>query len=419
MFQSYLNILEKQKNEMSDLVQSWANINSGSENLSGLAEMLKVLKQAFSGLGAQITQVPLPPRKRVNHQGEIEEFPVGDALVISKHPNAPLKVVLGGHMDTVFSPSHPFQKAEKIDANTLRGPGVADMKGGLVIILKALEALEDSPLSGKLGWEVIINADEEIGSPSSTHLFAEAAKRAQLGLIFEPSFPDGSLVSSRKGSVNFTVVVRGKAAHVGRDFFMGVNAITAMARFIMGVDGLSSHYKGITVNVGSVEGGGAVNIVPDLAIARVNVRVKEPKDLKVIKQTMQEVVNGCISHDGISMVLYENVERAPKIIDPKTQLLFEAFKNIGNDLGIDLKWQPSGGVCDGNTLAAAGLPTIDTLGVVGGNIHTIDEYILIDSLPKRAGLIACFLMKLASEGMFFETLGGEPHGQIIDSKTAR
>ena len=300
-------------------------------------------------------------------------------------------------MDTVYPPSSPFQKVERLDHNTLRGPGVADMKGGLLVMLKALETLENSPYAGKIGWEVLINPDEEVGSSGSEPLFLESAKRNHLGLIFEPAFADGSLVNERKGSANFTIVAHGKSAHAGRDFYMGRNAIILLSRCILGLDTLNNRYRQITVNVGSVEGGGALNIVPDLAICRVNVRMVNPDDLPLMKVSIQEMVNGSVPPDGTSLTIYEHGGRFPKVFDEKSQALYNALKTCGESLGMDLKWQLSGGVTDGNILAHAGLPTIDSLGVIGGHLHTPEEFMLIDSLVERTRLTACFLMKLAAQ----------------------
>lgn len=393
---SYVNQFPERKDETLQLLQSWVNINSHSENLVGLEEMIHALKTTFSSLEGEIKEITLPPYKKIDSKGLIGEIPVGKALSITKHPQAPFKVFFGGHMDTVYPTTDPFQKGVLLDQQ-YKGPGAADMKGGLLVLFKALEALEQSPYAGKIGWEVLINPDEEIGSPSSEFLLKQAAKRNQLALIFEPSFPDGSIVHERKGSINFTIISRGKAAHAGRDFYSGRNAISALARFILGVETLTNRYKGITVNVGHVEGGGAANIVPDLAICKVNIRITHPKDFSITKESLEEMVKGSVSPDGIAMEIYQHSERPPKPFDEKQQRVFEQLKACAAKFNIDLKWQSTGGVCDGNILAAAGLPTIDSLGVVGGNLHTADEYLLVDSLWERARLVAFYLMKLANQ----------------------
>lgn len=396
MFEAELNWVYDQQSSMIDLLQDWGNINSCTDNMDGLEAMLQALKSAFAVLGGKVEEISLPPRLVVNNKGQITHVPVGKALRATKHPLSQTKVLLGGHMDTVYPLFSPFQNVAKIDSQRMQGPGITDMKGGLVVMLKALEALERSQYAGKIGWEVIINSDEEEGSPSSTALFTEAAKRNQIGLVYEPAFSDGRLVSSRKGSVNYTLFIKGRSAHAGRDFFSGKSAISAIATLIVAIEELTNETKGITVNVGRIEGGYAPNIVPDFAICRFNIRIGEIADLTELVEKLNQRINECNQKEGIAATLIQTSSKPPKPFDEKNQRLFDALEKCALDLNINLKAKPSGGVCDGNTLSAAGLPTIDTLGVVGGNIHTHEEYILLDSLTERAALSTLFLMKLAN-----------------------
>ena len=181
-------------------------------------------------------------------------------------------------MDTVFAADHAFQHYQYVDDNCVNGPGVADMKGGLLVMLTALQALELSPNATNLGWEVLINADEEIGSIGSAPLLHDSALRNHLGLIYEPSMPDGTLAGARKGSGNFSLLIRGKAAHAGREHHLGRNAIAALATAMTALDNLNQHSDNITVNLGRIVGGGAVNVVPDLAICHFNVRTVTHED---------------------------------------------------------------------------------------------------------------------------------------------
>lgn len=394
-FLSTLNKIETQQQSMLELLEHWANINSSSDNLEGLATMLSEIRKSFLPLGGNIEEIPLRPTQSIDSVGRIYDSPHGNALHIQKHLNAPIKVFLGGHMDTVFPREGPFQKTTRIDSNTLNGPGVADMKGGLVVLLKALEILEASEFAGIIGWEVLINPDEEVGSLGSEPLLSSCAKRNQIGLIFEPAFYDGSLVSSRKGSANFTIVARGRPAHAGRDFYLGRNAISAMSRFILKAELLNDKAKGITVNIGQISGGVASNIVPDLCICHFNLRVSNPEDLRISFDQLQSVIAEINKEEGLSLSLYTHHSRLPKPFDEKNSSLFDQISHCAKELGVDLQCKPSGGVCDGNLLSSLGLPVIDTLGVIGGNLHTPDEYMVIDSLVQRTQLTALFLMQLA------------------------
>lgn len=399
---AYIDPLRSQKNSMIDLLQKWVNINSHTDNIDGLKKMADAIEASFSPLGGLLKRIPLEDRQKIGPNGKLIRVPTGEALSIKKHPEAKLQVLLGGHYDTVYPQTSPFQTAEMLDAEILRGPGVADMKGGLVILLMALTALEKSPYAGKIGWEVLINPDEEVGSPASHYLFKERAPHYKIGLLFEPAFPDGSLVNERKGSINYTIVAHGKAAHAGRDFYSGRNAIIAMARFAQGAETLNDRRRGVTVNVGSFQGGGPTNIVPDLAICKINVRMENAKDLKLITAAIHEMVKGSSMQNDVTFELIEETIRSPKPFDKPNRLLFEALRNTAQDLEMDLKWQPSGGVCDGNTLHAAGLPTIDTLGVIGGHIHTHDEFMVTGSLVERCRLTTLFLMQLADKKYVLE-----------------
>ncbi|CCB86161.1 putative uncharacterized protein [Parachlamydia acanthamoebae UV-7] len=393
---SYVNWIQGEQEDLVALLETWTNINTSSFNLEGLQKQTTLLKEAFSKLGGHVEEIALPPCEQIDSKGKWRQKPLGKALSIIKHPEAPIQVFLGGHMDTVFAPESAFQKTQKIDQNILQGPGVADMKGGLIILLKALEALEKSPFAGKIGWHVLINPDEEIGSPGSAPLIRQFSKNKQLGLLFEPAFSDGSIVSARKGSANFTVIAKGKSAHAGRDFAAGRNAIVGLARLICELDELNDLDQKVTLNIGKVEGGEAVNVVPDTALCRFNMRASLPEEFVLVKETIHNILSTLNANKEITLTLYQHGERTPKMFDEKHQALFKNLQQTAQAMGVALTWKASGGICDGNILAEEGIPSIDTLGAVGGNIHTHEEYILINSLVQRAQLTALFLMQLES-----------------------
>jgi glutamate carboxypeptidase len=393
--------------QMCQQVIDWCNINSGTENLAGIAAMADALRREFAVLGGTFEELPVPPAESIDSQGRTTQLRLGPALrFTNRHPDGmqpgeaasgrPLRVLLNIHRDTVYGIDHPFQTCTRLDARTLRGPGVIDAKGGLVVMLAALRAIERSPFADRIGWEVLINADEEIGSPGSAGLLARTARENDLGLLFEPALPDGSLVSRRRGTGNFTVVVRGRSAHAGRDFERGRSAVVTLAEMVLQLHALNGGLPGITVNVGRVEGGGAVNVVPDLAIARVNVRTTVPDDEAKVIAELRRIVAAAGAKDGISAELHGGITSPPKLPDDRTRRLMEVVESCGRDLGLPINWRDSGGASDGNKLAAAGLPNIDTLGPRGGNIHSPEEFLLLDSLVERAKLTALVLMKLVS-----------------------
>ena len=217
-----------------------------------------------------------------------------------------------------------------------------------------------------------------------------------LGLVFEPSLPDGTLVSARKGSGNFTIVARGRAAHAGRDFDKGRNAIVHLAEAISQIFALNGIRESVTINPAKIEGGGALNVVPDLAIMKFNVRMGDESEQKWLQSEIGKIIAELNKKEGLQLELHGGFTRPPKIITPAIKKLQQMIEECGNDLGHKISWKATGGCCDGNNLAAAGLANIDTLGVRGDNIHSDQEYMLIESLTERAKLSALLLMKIAS-----------------------
>jgi len=315
---------------------------------------------------------------------------------VTARPQAPVRVLLTGHMDTVFPVDHPFQEHTFLDEDRLNAPGAADMKGGLLVMLEALKTLEASPLADQVGYEVLINADEEIGSHGSAPALVAAAERAQFACIYEPALVDGSLAGARKGSGNFSVIFRGRAAHAGREHHLGANAIAAAADFVTRIDPLTGGRDGLTVNVARIDGGGPNNVVPDRAVVRFNVRINEAEDGSWFEARLKEAINAVAARENIEIESHGSFYRPPKPMDARTEAFFKAVRAIGNDLGLSIRWQATGGCCDGNNIAAAGIPVVDTLGVRGGKIHSADEFVCLDSLVERAKLSALLLMKVAA-----------------------
>lgn len=401
-YQSHINSIENDKNSMKQLLIKWANINTGSYNLEGLNSFSQELKKTFQSLPAETTEISLKEQEVIDPNGQTKKQPLGKALSFRKSTGAPISVLLCGHMDTVFPKNHHFQSVIEVDENTLNGPGVADLKGGLVVIHKALQTIEESPYGKHIDWEVLINPDEEIGSPGSREIFPEFAKRHDIGLIFEPSLPDGSLAGARKGTGNFSVVFKGKPAHVGRAHAEGRSAILALAKFITKIENLNQKLEGITVNVGKIEGGGPLNVVPDLAIGHFNIRIQTLAEQNIVNSEIKALLDESNKQDGISTELFGGFTRPPKIITKQIESLFHHYKICAQEIGSDLTWKPTGGCCDGNNFAHLGLPNLDTLGVKGAHIHSDKEFMLIDSLVERSKLTALFLMKLASGEISWE-----------------
>lgn len=339
---------------------------------------------------------PLAASPVVGSDGSLADMPHAPALRVVQRPEAPVQIALTGHYDTVFPADSPFQDCRRLDDDRLNGPGVADMKGGLLVMATALEAFERFGARAALGFTALISPDEEIGSPGSAPLLAELGVRAHAGLTFEPSLPDGRLAGARKGSGNYALVVRGRAAHAGRAHHEGRNALEALAGFVVALQGLNGARPGVTFNVGKVEGGGPVNIVPDLAIARFNVRMPGADDQAWAEAEIARLVAQTGAREGFSASLHGGVARPPKPMAPANARLFAWTKHAGASLGVPIDWADTGGVCEGNNLWAAGCPNVDTLGVVGGDIHSEREWLRLSSLAERAKLAALLLLRFGS-----------------------
>lgn len=396
-YQPWTDWLASQHEAMLDATLILAAINSGSSNVAGVNRVGAQMLEFCRPLQAEVKTRSLPAYTLVDDRGLLQSRPLGDAVLLRKHPQAPLQIYLGGHLDTVYPADHPFQKCIPIDAGRIRGPGLTDMKGGLIVMLYALQALERSPWAGRVGWQMLLNPDEEIGSPASAALIAQLAEQVDLGLIYEPAFPDGNLAGARKGSGNFTLVVHGCAAHAGREHGVGRNAIRAMSDAIVALDEMNGGQPGVTVNPAFIMGGGALNVVPDLCVSRFNIRVDTPQEADWCRQQLQHLLRQGAAIDGIRLELHGEFGRPPKQPDTANLNLLQLAHDSARQLGFGLDWAATGGCCDGNNLAAAGVPNLDNLGVRGGKIHSAEEYIETDSLVERARLSALILMQLAAE----------------------
>ena len=222
---------------------------------------------------------------------------------------------------------------------------------------------------------------------------ARAAAGKKAALTYEPAaLPDGTLAGARPGSGNFAMVVRGRSAHAGRNPEDGRNALLAAADLALRLDRLKR--EGLSVNPSRIEGGSPSNVVPDLAVLRVNMRPRTPELEAEAKIAVDEAVAAIIAAHDVEIEVSGGFGRPPKPLTRDAEDLFNLVKQAGADLGQSIAWQPSGGVCDGNNIAACGVPVVDTMGVRGGKIHSAEEYLIVDSLKERAALSALTILRL-------------------------
>ncbi len=378
--------------ELAALLEQWCNVNSGSGHGAGLTRMRGLLRAEFARhFPAAVITEPAAESPGNNPPG-------ASALSVRLRPEAPVQLLLSGHYDTVYEENDPFQTCRWLDAGTLNGPGVADMKGGIVTLLAALQAFEQTPHAARVGWEVLLTPDEETGSHGSAPLFTAAAARHQFALIFEPARANGDAVHSRKGTGNLVITCRGRAAHAAKVPNDGRNAIVALAEYLVAVARIPAEMPGVLVNVGHIRGGGAAtNVVPDFAESIIDVRITKVADREPLLARFQALAEPINARDGLRLEIGGGFNRPPKECLPQEEKVFAAWQQARADLGLPaFSWIHAGGGSDGNLLTVAGLPNLDGIGPVGDHLHSNREYCLVGTIPQRAQIAALFLHRVAS-----------------------
>ncbi|MFM9994800.1 MAG: M20/M25/M40 family metallo-hydrolase [Phycisphaerales bacterium] len=372
---------------------------TGGNNKVALDETRERFVARLQKLGAATKLVPGDPKPDWLHGvtpgGHVP--PTAVCGRVNGHDSARgARVVIAGHLDTVHDPDGSFRELTIApDGKMATGPGCVDMKGGLVILIAALEALEEAGIDA--AWTVVLNGDEETGSYHSERAIRAAAREHDVGLAVEPAMPGGELAVERLGSGQFLIETHGRSAHVGRDFEKGVSAVTALGECLARAGHLSEPSRGMIVNIGPLEGGNATNVVPDLARAWGNVRFPDKRIADELGAKLDALAT---PEDAMPRVtVRKSFIRAAKPLTPGTKRLAELARDAAESLGQKLPFGKTGGVCDGNILQDEGLPTIDTLGVRGGGLHTPQEWIELPSLVERCQLLAVVLSRLAGGAM--------------------
>ncbi len=392
--QDALKHVRAQQDFMLERVTGWSAVNTGSWNAEGLNKFAPLLVKAFEETEAVVELIKTDPIEKVTDKGDLSGFQSGPVMRASARPGAPLQVVMTGHYDTVF-PAGTFETIQDIGDGKLNGPGLADMKGGITVMLEALKAFEAGPMKHRLGYTVVLSPDEETGNFASNSLIMDAAKKAHIGLTFEPAMEDGSLAGARKGSAVYDIVFHGRSAHAGRNPEDGRSAIMAAADFAMRVEALNGQREGVTFNVGSIDAGGAVNIVPELGICRMGCRAPDGPSAEWADKQVRAAFDAACQRPDIHGHVHGGFYRPPKPRNAAQDELIAKVKATGKALGLTLNFNDTGGVCEGNNVFAAGTPNIDTLGVRGGRIHSSEEFMVVSSLSERAGLAALILNRIA------------------------
>ncbi|MEM0983599.1 MAG: M20/M25/M40 family metallo-hydrolase [Planctomycetota bacterium] len=367
---------------------------TGGHNTPALDESRERLSSRLEALGARTELVPgeeKPAWLSLGEKGGGRAIP--PTAVCRRTEGRPgAKVMVAGHLDTVHDPEGDFRELSiRPDGKTATGPGCVDMKGGLVIAAAALEALDSVGID--CAWTFTLNSDEETGTYHSDACLRAEAPKHDWGLALEPALPGGELAIDRMGSGQFMVECRGKSAHVGRAFTEGVSAVTKLAECLVEISKMPEPERGKILNVGPLKGNDAPNAVPDLARAWGNVRFPDGAMSDEIAAQLDALSTG---EAMPSAEVFRSFNRPAKPVNPEVEKLGLAARAVAEDLGQQLPFAKTGGVCDGNIMQDAGLTTIDTLGVRGGGLHTPDEWIELASVVERCQLLAVLIGRLCS-----------------------
>ncbi|EDL66253.1 M20 family metallopeptidase [Bacillus sp. SG-1] len=372
--------ISNRQEEMLKLIETLVNIDSGSGNKAGVDRIGSLLKREYEKIGFNIDVV---------HQDEY-----GNHLIIQHREAVDPDILVIAHMDTVFPEGTALERPFRLEGNMAYGPGVIDMKSSLVTLLYAMKALlaEKSPHSRNV--QILLNSDEEIGSPSSQDLIKEAAKGKKYALIMEPARKDGSLVSSRRGKGNYTLNVIGRAAHSGIEPEKGRSAIEELAHKVIQMHELNDHENGISVNVGLIEGGSSVNTVSDHASAQMEIRITESEQAHSVEEKMEEI---CSKTDvpGTEIIFEGEINRPPMEKNKRNNQLLQKIIAVGEEMGIEITDTSTGGGSDASFTSAARVATIDGMGPIGGNAHSDKEYLDVSSLSERTLLLAKVIENLS------------------------
>ncbi len=376
----FAQIPPKWKNLFRDIVE----INSSSQNLPGLHAMRERLIEEFKALG---------------FENELMDAKEGRKVLVFKFPKSSSKVLLIGHIDTVFEEKSPFQKFS-MDSKNFKGPGVNDMKGGIVLMLMALSELKDSSLLQSV--VVALNDDEEIGSPYSAPVLKTIAQGIPYALIYEPTFASPEHVTTtHAGGTWLELKVVGRASHAGAAHQKGINACVELAHKITQISKLTQYEKKLTVNPGVIQGGTKPNVVCEEATVKIDVRDVDERDLKDVRKKIEAIAKKStlfnpLLKQGTQSTVTELIF-IPSLPARSTQALFKKGQSVAKRLGFTLKGEHMGGASDANQLAVTGIELLSGLGPWGIGAHSVDEVADVLSFEKRKDFSVGLLKKILSE----------------------
>ncbi len=358
------------------------NIDCGTLTVDGIDVVATIMAQKYLDLGWNVKRIDCGI--------------AGTGLEVRNKPQADhIDVMLIGHMDTVFPVGTAAARPMTHDDERAYGPGVSDMKSGLLSVVYALRDLDPTALDA-LSICVCMNPDEEIGSLHSETWLKSVAINAKHVLVAEAARADGSLVKARKGMARYRLSFHGKAAHAGNEPQNGRSAITEMAHWILAINAMTDFESGTTLNAGVVSGGAGANIVPDFAEVVVDVRFWDNDEYAAVDAQIRALTETPFI-DGVTITVEREAHKPSMVPSPQTEVLMAQVEAVGKELGIDITWQAVGGGSDANLTAVLGIPTLDGLGPIGAGFHSEDEWLDLASIEPRIRLLQQVLVKIAQQ----------------------
>lgn len=367
--------------EYLDNLGALVNMDCGTSNKSGVDRVGQIFRGYLRDAGFELTEFPLTQ--------------YGDCCLATYHGNGKARILLMGHLDTVYPEGTAAARPMRFENHHILGPGVCDMKAGLLTGLYAIRALQQVEFCDFAQIDFFLNTDEEIGSPASHPLYQPIAAPADAALVLESARMNGDIVSARKGDGTYRIQVRGRQAHAGVEIEKGANAIEELSYCIQALSALNGRVPGTTVNVGLVGGGIQPNVVPDKAWAEFDVRFVTLADGLALDRAFHQIASQP-NIPGTNIEVIGGIEKNPMERTAAGAYLVGVIQRVGKQLGLSFMDVQTGGTSDGNYVSEMGIPTLDGLGPVGGLDHSPDEYLDMDSIVLRTALLAGFITEIAS-----------------------
>ena len=378
--QNYLPRLQAYQDELLERLELLVNIDSGTGQVSGINHIMTYLEQWLGDLGFTVTL----------H----DSASFGHNLVARLKGKGEVRLLLVGHVDTVYSAGAVATQPFEVRDGLAYGPGVIDMKSGVLMGMYALRVLLETGFEefGELCF--VFNNDEEVGSPGSASLLREIAQQVDTGLVLEASRSLEVVTKARKGADKYVLEVVGIPAHSGAEPHKGRSAVIELAHKMIAIHNLNTLYPGVTFNVTRLSSSEPLNIVPDVAQCHISVRAYTKQGLDMAAAALEKIVSGCSIPDTRAR-LVRTRGRLPYRVSPEILRLVELVQDEGTALGLAITAESKGGVSDANLLMEAGLPALDSLGPIGGGMHDLKrEYLQVDSIPLRGALLAGLIARL-------------------------